>query len=410
MPEHILELELTGMAYGGEALGRDEDGRMTFVPFALPGERVKVQIMEEHSRWARGRLLQVLDPSPKRIEARCLHYGVCGGCHYQHMPYSEQLAVKGDIVRDQLERIGGFSAPPVRDPIPCPKPWGYRNHLRFSLTADAELGFVDKTGERVFPVRECHLPEPPIARLWPQLDLEAIPDLEAVGVRVGSDPDDRMLVFHGLGSPELELHADLPASAIWLTPEGQIVLAGDDHMTFQVHDRVFHVSGGAFFQVNSALLEALIALVLDPLQPQSGETIFDLYAGVGLFSAFVAERGAAVVGVESSPWAAADYEFNLAEFEDVALYESSVELALPQIPQSPSAVIVDPPRAGLSREVLDRLAEISPGSLVYVSCDPATLARDAKRLSRAGFLLSHITPIDLFPQTYHIETVSFWQS
>jgi 23S rRNA (uracil1939-C5)-methyltransferase len=410
MPEDVLELDLTGMGYGGEALGRDEQGRMTFVPFAMPGERVKVQIVERHKRWARARLLQVMEPSPHRIEPRCLHYGVCGGRHYQHLPYDEQLAAKRRIVGDQLERIGGFDNPPIREMIPSPEPWAYRNHLRFSLTPDTELGFVDASGARVFRVQECHLPEAPIAQLWPQLELDAVSDLNAVGVRMGSEPDDRMVIFHGHGRPEMELQIDVPASAVWLAPEGQLVLAGGDSMTFQVRDRLFRVSPGAFFQVNSSLLPELVALVMEPLQPQSGEIIFDLYAGVGLFSAFAAQAGASVVAVEVSPWAAADYEVNLRDFEGVSLYEASVELALPEISASPNGVIVDPPRSGLSRDVLDQLVEIRPPSLVYVSCDPATLARDAKRLARAGFQLLHLAPIDLFPQTFHIETVSFWRS
>ncbi len=410
MPENVLELDLTGMAYGGEAIGRDEEGRMTFVPFAMPGERVKVQIVDHHKRWARARLLQVLEPSPSRIEPRCLHYGVCGGCHYQHIPYHEQLTAKRRIVRDLLKRIGGFADPPIRAVIPSPEPWAYRNHLRFSLTPDAELGFVDTSGARVFRVQECHLPEMPVAQLWQQLDLEAISHLTAVGVRVGSEPDDRMVILHGDGPPQVELQIDVPASVVWLTPEGQLILAGGDYMTFQVRNRLFRVSGGAFFQVNSSLLAELVSLVMEPLQPSAGETIFDLYAGVGLFSAFAAEAGATVVAVEISTWAAADYEVNLADFDGVSLYEASVELALPEIPALPHGVIVDPPRSGLSRDVLDQLVEIHPPSLVYVSCDPATLARDAKRLAKAGFHLSHLTPIDLFPQTFHIETVSFWQS
>lgn len=405
----VIELELTGLAYGGEALGRDQDGRMTFVPFALPGERVRVQLVEEHKRWARARLIEVLDPSPERVKARCIHYGICGGCHYQHMPYQLQLQAKLGILRDQLGRIGGFEDPPIQEPIPSPHPWEYRNHLRFSLTHDGELGFVNSAGDQVIPIQECHLPANAVADLWPQLSLEPIRSLEQVGVRMGGEPDDRMIIFHGEGLPEMELHIDLPASAIWITPEGQLFLAGDDHMTFEVGETSFRVSGGSFFQVNTALVEPLVDLVMEALEPQPGQTVFDLYAGVGLFSAFLARKGVSVIAVEESPWACADFEHNLQQFHDIGLYEASVEIALPEIPRRPEAVIVDPPRAGLGREVVDGLAELSPPRLVYVSCDPATLARDGKRLARAGFHLARITLIDLFPQTYHMETVSLWE-
>jgi 23S rRNA (uracil1939-C5)-methyltransferase len=160
--------------------------------------------------------------------------------------------------------------------------------------------------------------------------------------------------------------------------------------------------------VHRALAAELVRLALEALAPQEGEAVFDLYAGVGLFSAFLAQAGARIVAVEASPSACTDFEVNLAEFDDVELYEASVEVALPAIERKPDAVLVDPPRAGLEPPALDALLDLAPGRLVYVSCDPATLARDGKRLAQAGYRLERVTPLDLFPQTYHIETVSRW--
>jgi 23S rRNA (uracil1939-C5)-methyltransferase len=403
-----IELLLTGLAYGGEALGRDSSGRMIFVPFALPGERALVEVVETHKRWARARLLEVLERSPDRIDPRCAHFTLCGGCHYQHMPYATQLRAKRDIVKDQMARIGGFEDPPVADTVPSPSPWQYRNHMRFSLTSQGKLGLVTAASDRVFAVEECHLPEPPLADLWPRIELESIPGLTHIGVRAGAK-DEQLIILHGEGNPEVEVHIELPASVVWLGPGGAAVLGGEGFLEIEVLERTFRVSAGSFFQVNTELTGELVRRALEVLEVQAGEVVFDLYAGVGLFSAALAERGVKVVAAEESPWACADFEVNLDEFDDVALYEAPVEQALPAIKQKPAAVLVDPPRGGLSRETLDLLLEAGPARLVYVSCDPATLARDGKRLAAAGYRLKSLAPIDLFPQTFHIESISRWQ-
>lgn len=402
-----LTLELTGLAYGGEAFGRDETGRMVFVAFALPGERARVRLTEVHERWARAALIEVIGPAPERVVPRCRHFGECGGCHYQHLSYPAQLVAKRKIVRDQLERLGGFSSPPVENTVPSPDPWNQRNHVQFSLDRQGRLGFQAAGSHRVIPIQECHLPEPSLADLWPRLDLQPIPGLARVAVRAGSEGE-AMIVFESEAEPDVEVALDLPASVVWLGPGGATVLAGSGDLSVEVAGRAFRVSAGSFFQVHRALAAELVRLALEALAPQEGETVFDLYAGVGLFSAFLARAGARVVAVEASPSACTDFEVNLAEFDDVELYEASVEVALPAIERKPDAVLVDPPRAGLEPPALDALLDLAPGRLVYVSCDPATLARDGKRLAQAGYRLERVTPLDLFPQTYHIETVSRW--
>jgi 23S rRNA (uracil1939-C5)-methyltransferase len=402
------EISLTGLAYGGDAFGRDADGRMVFVPFALPGERVKVEIVEVHQRWARGHLVGVIESSPERIEPRCRHFTDCGGCHYQHMPYSTQLKAKTEIVRSQLERIGGFEDPPVETAVPSPSPWNTRNHLQFNLTHDGHIGFMAAGSQRVVPIEECHLPEPALVDLWPRLDVENIPGLDRIGLRSGAEGA-CMIMLEGEGAPEMEVIIDLPASVVWLAPGGMLVLAGEKSLTFEILDRVFVVSAGSFFQVHTVLASELVQYVLRELRAQPGETIFDLYAGVGLFSAFLAQEGARVIAIEDSSRACSDFEQNLNEFDDVELYEAAVEIALPAVRSQPDAVIVDPPRAGLSREALQQLIDLTPPRLVYVSCDPATLSRDGRRLAKVGYHLERCTPFDLFPQTFHIETVSLWQ-
>ena len=408
MSGDLIELSLTGLAYGGEAFGRDDDGRMVFVPFALPGERVSLQIVEARKRWARGRLVEVLEPSAQRISPRCPHFTLCGGCHYQHMSYDDQLLAKTGIVVEQLQRIGGFETPPVEAAVPSPSAWNYRNHMRFSLAPEGKLGFVTADGPRVFAIQECHLPEPALVDLWPRLDMAAIPGLDRVALRAGVEGD-LLLALHGGGDPEVEVRLDLPASLVWLGPGGAAVLGGEGYLVIEVLGRAYRVSAGSFFQVNTPLAGELASRALEALAVEAGELVFDLYAGVGLFSAGLAARGARVIAVEESSWSSADFEVNLDEFDDVSLYEASVEQALPAIEDKPDAALIDPPRAGLSREALDLLVEAGPERLVYISCDPATLARDGKRLAVAGYKLEQVTPIDLFPQTYHIETISSWR-
>jgi 23S rRNA (uracil1939-C5)-methyltransferase len=187
-----------------------------------------------------------------------------------------------------------------------------------------------------------------------------------------------------------------------------LVLAGEKSLAFEILDRTFLVSAGSFFQVHTAMAGELVQHVLRELRVRPAEIILDLYAGVGLFGAFLAHEGAHVIAVEESSQACSDFEHNLKEFDDVELYEAAVEVALPAVRSRPDAAIVDPPRAGLSREALQHIIDLEPPRLVYVSCDPATLARDGGRLAEAGYSLTRCTPFDLFPQTFHIETVSLW--
>jgi len=402
-----LDLTLTGLAYGGDSLGRDDDGRMIFVPFALPGERVRVRVRDAHKRWARAELLQVLEPSPERIQPRCRHFAECGGCHYQHLGYPAQLLAKRSIVVEQLQRIGGFQDPPVLDVIPSPNPWNYRNQMQFHVAASGKLGLIRQGGGPVLELLECHLPQPAISALWPLVEVQERLDIERVNVRSDSHGG-TMIIFHAGEDASQEVEILGGSSVIWSTPSAWRVLGGEPQLEMEVLERTFRVSPDAFFQVNSSLVPTLVEQVLAAARVQPGQLALDLFAGVGLFSLFLAERGARVVAVESSPAAAADFELNLDPYPAIELYESPVDAALPAITDRPDVVVADPPRAGLGHEVVDLLLERRPGRLVYVSCDPATMARDSQRLAEGGMRLEQVQPIDLFPQTYHIESISSW--
>jgi len=399
--------------YGGQAMGRLPDGRAVFVPFALPGEQVRLRPVEEKRGHVRAELLEVLQPSASRISPRCAHFGLCGGCHYQHMPYADQLAAKSAILREQLQRLGGLSDPPLAPAVPAPEDFYYRNHVQFHLAPDGKLGYHREGSAEVFPIQECHLPEPPLDAIWKQMEIEAIPGLERIGLRLGSG-DDIQLILDGSDPrpPELSVE-DLPISVAYLSPAGRLVLAGSEAVYIEVLGRVFRLSAGSFFQVNTRMAETMVEHLLGELparlNPDRGVTLLDAYCGVGLFSAFLAPLVGRLVGIEALPFAGDDFAVNLDEFDNVELYQASVEDVLPALEIKPQIALVDPPRAGLSRLALDGILRLQPSLLVYISCDPATLARDAKRLVSAGYSLKKITPFDLFPQTYHIESITFWE-
>lgn len=409
--ESTFELQLEKLAYGGEAMGHLPDGRAVFVPFGLPGERIRVRLKEEKRGFARAELVEVLAPSPQRISAKCRHFGVCGGCHYQNLGYENQVSAKTEILRDQLTRIGKIGSPPIQPMVASPSAWNYRNHVQFHLTEDGRIGFMDTVGNTVIPISECHLPESSIQALWPELEFESNTGLERVSLRAGMN-DDLMLILESDSPdlPELEIEAEI--SAVHLFEEHPIVLAGQDHISMQILGREFRVSAPSFFQINTPMAQKMVEHLLALLPISKSDTLLDLYCGAGLFSAFFAPHAGRVIGIESSASACEDFVFNLAEFDNVELFEGAAEDILPaltaQITGS-SCTLLDPPRAGLDRHVIQALLALRPHKIVYVSCDPSTLARDAKHLLEGGYRLRQVTPFDLFPQTCHIESISLFE-
>jgi 23S rRNA (uracil1939-C5)-methyltransferase len=329
------------------------------------------------------------------------------------MPYDEQLKAKKTILRDQLERIGKLKDPPIHETIPAHDPWDYRNHVQFHLTQNGQLGYHQARSDEVFPIQECHLPAPTLNTVWPQLDFENITKIDRIGLRLGVDDDVQLILeSNDLTPPEMSIE-DLPISAVHISPAGSLVLAGSPTVVIEVLERPFRVSAGSFFQTNTAMAQKMVTHLLDYLKNNKtlneSAILLDAYCGVGLFSAFLAPKVGRLIGIEISPSATEDFEYNLDEFDNVELYEASVKQALPGLSINPDVIIVDPPRAGIDREAMDNLINLAAPLLVYISCDPATLARDTRRLTAEGYHLEQVTPFDLFPQTYHIESISFWK-
>jgi 23S rRNA (uracil1939-C5)-methyltransferase len=319
------------------------------------------------------------------------------------------LALKTEVLRDQLTRIGGVAAPPVRPILPAPSPWGYRNRVTFS--ADGErLGFQRAASHDVIVVDECHIADSRLMALYDDLDLD-LPNLNRLTLMAGTAEDDLLMAFETQGDKPPELQVDFPVSCVHLVNGSEAIpvnLIGNNHVTQRVGEYAYRVSAGRFFQVNTSVAALLVELVLDWLAPTPDASILDAYCGVGLFTLPLAGQSGLVVAVELDPGATEDLILNLGEVENVEVIEGPVEAVLPDLVKDEPlhGVIVDPPRQGLDLAVIDALVADGPACLLYVSCDPATLARDVKRLTRGGYNLADVQPLDMFPQTYHVETAA----
>jgi len=401
----IVEVQLTAESYGGDCIARMPDGRALFVPFGISGEKVRVEITEEKKNYCRGKIVKVVEPSPARMVPRCPHFAECGGCHYQHLDYASQLALKQRIVLQQLERIGKLVSPPVAPIVPAPAEWNYRNTVQFSLSDIGKMSYQKANSNSLVEIRECHLPLSPINQLWPQLEIDPQAGVERVSIRCGEN-DDLMLGLEGTSPAAPEFEVDFPLSVVYIHPDGTVLLSGEDYSMFNILNKSFRVSADAFFQVNTAMAEKMVSHVMTLLGDRQFEHVVDAYCGAGLFSAFLAPRCKQLTGIELAESACNDYAANLEEFDHVSLYMGKVEHVLPVLEIKPDLVLLDPPRAGLDPKALEGLLKAAPQEIIYISCDPATLARDLQRLTAEGYALKNVTPFDLFPQTFHVETIT----
>jgi 23S rRNA (uracil1939-C5)-methyltransferase len=378
-------LTLTDMAYEGHAIGRLDD-LVVFAEYGIPGEEVVVEIYRKHAGIASARVVEVLQASPDRVEAPCPYYGVCGGCHWQHISYERQLQLKRHVVQEQLRRIGKFDSQPVSETVGAANPWGYRNHLRLSAGRQGDIGFMRRGSHRFLPIDRCLIADPRINDAIALLQGKGA-GLHQVELRAGVNTGDLIV------QPDM---TDREPSA----PPGSTVYRES------LLGREFQISAPSFFQSNTPQAERLVQLVGEKLDPQPDELLVDAYAGVGTFAALFAADVRQVIGIEESPAAVADAAVNLAGLPNARFIEGKVEAVLPALQEKPDAVILDPSRVGCDPAVIEAIVRLAPHKLVYVSCDPATLARDLRLLVDGGFELRDVTPLDMFPQTYHIECVA----
>jgi 23S rRNA (uracil1939-C5)-methyltransferase len=430
-----LLLNIEKLIYGGDGLARlpagspkdaapgDKDrgrGKAVFVPFVLAGEKIEASLTEEKPGFARAKVETILEPSPHRVSPPCPHFTRCGGCHYQHASYEHQLEIKKEILRENLRRIAKLELPCEIQLHPSP-PWNYRNRSRLQVRTQPNFaaGYFKFASHELLPVEECPISSPlinrGIAALWRSgragKAVEGVREIEFF-----ANADNTRILLEFLCAPEArraavrawaeELCASMPeiaGVAAFREPQKGVqeplVTVGASELTYQTKTAAYRVSAGAFFQTNRFLTDELVQIVT---AGRSGELALDLYAGVGLFSTALACNFRHIVSVESSQTAASDLQYNLPV--NGKAVQSTADQYLPKAPK-PDLIIVDPPRSGLGDSVAEALANLAAPRLTYVSCDPATLARDLVPLQAAGYRAEKAHLVDLFPQTYHLETV-----
>ncbi len=407
-----IELEISDMAHGGPGLGWHR-GKPVFVPYTLPGESISAEITGERKRALFARGLRLKAASADRVSPPCPHFGPgrCWGCQWQHIDYPAQLLLKQDVLADQLSRLGKLPdtliESALRSVIPAPALWHYNSSI--SLLRDENGGWgLRREGGGIETIGECHIAHPDLLDLLARADLDYA-TARRLTIRRGSDGK-LMLIFDLDAEEAPALSADLPLSVNLILPDREpINLIGDAQSQIEIAGRGFRVTAGAYMRPNISGIEALVAEVMRALRLRAGESALDLYAGVGVYSAFMAREAALVTLVESYPPAVTDADVNLGDFETVDVIEGAVEAALADMVAegaSYDAAVVDPPSTGLSRETVTGLARLEVGRLVYVSGDPASLARDCRQLLADGFRLRELQPIDLAPHTSYITTVA----
>lgn len=385
----IIEVTTDRLAFGGESVARN-DGLAIFVPLAVPGERLRVRITERKKNYARATIENILEASPQRREPPCRYFGDCGGCQLQHMSYEMQLESKVGFVRDALERIGRIDWPP-EIPIRHGPPFGYRARAQIKIDSKASrVGFNRIASHSVCDVVSCPI-------LIPELDA-ALSSLRAVVA--GANVNDSV-------APDLR-QIDVAAGENGVSFEPAISNLASVPLRQTASGAVYAYDPSTFFQSNPALLEVLIE---EAVGGSAGEFAIDLYAGVGLFTIQLARRFKRVIGVEADPRTAKHAIANIAanSAANVEFFTGPADAWLKDFKastsQTPDLLVLDPPRTGAA-QAIPSIIELSPRSISYVSCDPATLARDLRTLVDGGYTISRLSAIDLFPQTYHVETVA----
>ena len=363
------------MAHGGSAVARHH-GKAYFVDGAIPGELIAGTVEVDKGSWGKIRLDEVLEPSPHRVEPPCSHFGQCGGCQWQIADYPAQLEWKRTVVAGQLSHLGRLPDPPVRDTVAVGPPYGYRNRMDYRV-AGGRIALHERRSKRLVPLGECRILHRHLAEAL--VDLGDLSGVEAVTLRTATTTGEVLVALTGAVPPQA---ATWGCNVVQIDGDRTKTVRGRDHIDETVAGIPFRITGTGFFQNNTAGAEHLVQLVADAAAVTDQDTLLDAYAGGGLFAATVGRRAGRVLAIERNPTSAADLQANLnrTEIAEYRVIRSSTEEAIERIDEYWDVVIADPPRRGLGPDGIDAVTAAEPRTLVYVSCDPASLARDTSLL------------------------------
>ena len=415
--------------YGGAFLTRVE-GKAVFVPLTLPGEQARIRIVEDKRGYASAEATEIVAPAAERVTPLCRHFGACGGCDYQHANYETQLGIKQAVLRETLERaqIRAQVHVPHEIAVLSANPWAYRNRIRLAFDAAGNPGYRGRRSHGIVPIAECPIAAPLLVRAA-QTITEVVrhssPAVQLSELSLFCNAEETALLasLHLARPTKIrfdDLYRDLAPQlpelkGAELTIEDRaarqprtLTRSGDPFLTYRAAGFDYRVDHGAFFQVNRWLVDALVDRVV---ANRRGALAWDLFAGVGLFARRLASSFASVVAIESAPSATAALAHNLNRTSATAINATTLDFlrrtqrSHANQSEQPDLIVVDPPRTGLGAETTSLLAHVAASALVYVSCDPATLARDLRALIASGYAIEKITLADLFPQTFHLETI-----
>ena len=378
-------LTLTSWGRLGEAMA-EFDGQNVFVAGGIPGERVVVEVVKVHRKYVSAKVVQVLEASPDRVEPPCPYYGECTGCQWQHLSYEAQLRIKREKVFDALQRVGDLVNPNVVSVNPSLDQYGYRNHARFTINKEGSLGFVNRETRQFVRIEKCLLMHDGVNTLLEDLQ-DNCAETTQLSIRAGKYSGD-FLIQPYLVDPNIS------------------VTTGQKKYTESIDGQDFLVSSPSFFQVNVDQAAAAANVVKDRLQLTADDVLLDAYTGVGTFAIMLAPFVKKVIAVEESSAAVADAKQNAGDLDNLFFVLGRTEDVLRNLPETPDVVVLDPPRSGCQIRALESLIEMAPSRVAYISCDAETLGRDLKVLCQGGYKLDEVAPLDMFPQTHHVECVA----
>jgi 23S rRNA (uracil1939-C5)-methyltransferase len=409
-----MELLIESISHNGEGVARN-GGKVVFIPYAIPGELVKAEIIEEKKKYSRGILREIVKQSPHRIEPKCPYYYHCGGCSYQHINYNQQLILKKSITKEIMIRIGGIN-PTIKSVIDMQESWNYRNKVLWHICDSRDgkkMGFYRYQSKKLIEIDNCPLLLPELNKIS-FLIKEMLPEIYLEGnssimLRQSSDSNQTILEFiNCFADRKLVNRLSREIDNIYEKRDGRTkIIAGQGLIKEKAGECYFLLGADDFFQVNPEQSESMINTVAEYLNLSGHNKVLDAYCGAGMFALNIADKAVSVVGIDSNIWAVRNARRNaeLNSIENCQFISGQCEVILSKLQNSFDRIIVNPPRTGVKPEVINAIVNIYPEIIVYVSCNPATLARDIKQLVNNSYNVANIQPIDMFPQTSHIENI-----